>query len=158
MYAQHDIGSRNCICEYCGALHWNDEQLNHKSKVTLQFGICCLQGQVKLPPLLRVPAILHDLLCSNNPLSKAFLKDIRQYNAALAFTSVAVKVDGAITNSSGPYCFYIFSQLHHQMGSLLPKEEGKLSYAQLYIHDPAEVLSMNNCCNPNLNHKIMSQL
>ncbi len=88
--------------------------------------------------------------CGNNPLSKAFLQDIRQYNAALAFTSVAVKVDEAITNSSGPYCFCVSGKLHHQMGSLLHKEEGKLSYAQLYIHDPAEALSMHNRCNPNL--------
>ncbi len=44
------------------------------------------------------------------------------------------------------------------MGSLLPKEEGKLSYAQLYIHDPAEALSMRNHHNPNLNPEIISQL
>ncbi len=44
------------------------------------------------------------------------------------------------------------------MGSLLPKEEGKLSYAQLYIHDPAEALSMRNRRNPNLNPEIISQL
>ncbi len=44
------------------------------------------------------------------------------------------------------------------MGSLLPQEEGKLSYAQLYIHDPAEALSMHNRRNPNLNPEIMSHL
>ncbi len=120
--------------------------------------MCCLQGQVKLPHLLPAPAILQNLLCGNNPLSKAFLQDIRQYNAALAFTSLAVKVDEAITSSSGPYCFCVSGELHHQMGSLLPQEEGKLSYAQLYIHDPAEALSMRNRRNPNLNPEIMSHL
>ncbi len=114
--------------------------------------------QIKLPPLLPAPAILQNLLCGNNPLSKAFLQDIRQYNAALAFTSLAVKVDEAITNSSGPYCFRVSGKLHHRMGSLLPQKEGKLSYAQLYIHDPAEALSMRNHRNPNLNPEIMSQL
>ncbi len=146
------------MCECCGALHWHDEQIKNKSKSTPHFGMCCLQGQVKLPPLLPAPAILQNLLCGNNPLSKAFLQDIRQYNAALAFTSLAVKVDEAITNSSGPYCFHVSGKLHHWMGFLLPEEEGKLSYAQLYIHDPAEALSMHNRRNPNLNPEIMSQL
>ncbi len=145
------------MCECCGALHWHDERIKNKSKSTPHFGMFCLQGQVKLPPL-PAPAILQNLLCGNNPLSKAFLQDIRQYNAALAFTSLAVKVDEAITNSSGPYCFRVSGELHHRMGSLLPQEEGKLSYAQLYIHDPAEALSMRNHRNPNLNSEIMSQL
>ncbi len=158
VHSQHNIGSRKYVCEHCKALHWHEERLKNKSKSTPHFGMCCLQGQVKLPPLLPAPAILQNLLCGNNPLSKAFLQDIRQYNAALAFTSLAVKVDEAITNSSGPYCFRVSGELHHWMGSLLPQEEGKLSYAQLYIHDPAEALSMRNRCNPNLNPEIMSQL
>ncbi|PBK59092.1 hypothetical protein ARMSODRAFT_852052, partial [Armillaria solidipes] len=122
------------------------------------FGMCCLQGQIKLPYLRPAPAILQNLLCGDNPMSKSFLKDIRQYNAALAFTSLAVKVDEAITNSSGPYCFHVSGELHHWMGSLLANEGEDLSYAQLYIHDPAEALSMRNCCNPNLKSDIMSQL
>ncbi|SJL15974.1 uncharacterized protein ARMOST_19487 [Armillaria ostoyae] len=158
VYSQDNIGSRKWICECCGALHWHDEQIKNKSKATPHFGMCCLQGQVKLPPLLPAPAILQNLLCGDNPLSKAFLQDIRQYNAALAFTSIAVKVDEAITNSSGPYCFRVSGKLHHQMGSLLAEEGEDLSYAQLYIHDPAEALSMHNRCNPNLNPEIMSQL
>ncbi len=158
VYSQDNIGSRKWMCECCGALHWHDEQIKNKSKSTPHFGMCCLQGQVKLPPLLPAPAILQNLLCGNNPLSKAFLQDIRQYNAALAFTSLAVKVDEAITNSSGPYCFRVSGELHHRMGSLLPEEGGKLSYAQLYIHDPVEALHMRNRRNPNLNPEIMSQL
>ncbi|KAK0441484.1 uncharacterized protein EV420DRAFT_1623013 [Desarmillaria tabescens] len=120
--------------------------------------MCCLQGQIKLPHLRPAPPILQNLLCGNNPLSKTFLKDIRQYNAALAFTSVAVKVDQAITNSSGPYCFHVSGELHHRMGSLLAKEGEEMSYAQLYIHDPVEALSMHNRRNPNLKPEIMSQL
>ena len=120
--------------------------------------MCCLQGQIKLPQLHPAPAILQDLFCGNNPMSKAFLRDIRQYNAALAFTSLAVKVDETITNSSGPYCFCVSGELHHWMGSLLAKEGENLSYAQLYIHDPAEALSMHNRRNPNLKSEIMSQL
>ncbi|KAK0431829.1 hypothetical protein EV421DRAFT_1672840, partial [Armillaria borealis] len=116
---------------------------------------CCLQGQIKLPHLCPAPTILQNLLCGDNPMSKAFLKDIRQYNAALAFTSLAVKVDEAITNSSGSYCFRVSGELHHQMGSLLANEGENLSYAQLYIHDPEEALSMRNRRNPNLKSEIM---
>ncbi|KAK0430107.1 hypothetical protein EV421DRAFT_1722011, partial [Armillaria borealis] len=51
------------------------------------------------------------------------------YNAALAFTSVAVKVDEAVTNSSGLYSFRVSGELHHWMGSLLPAEGEQMSYA-----------------------------
>ncbi len=91
-------------------------------------------------------------------MSDTFMKNIRQYNAALAFTSVAVKVDEAVTNSSGPYSFHVSSELHHRMGSLLPGENQKMSYAQLYIYDPMEALGMRSCCNPNLKPEIMSAL
>ncbi len=74
------------------------------------------------------------------------------------FTSVAVKVDEAVTNSSGPYSFRISGELHHRMGSLLPGENQKMSYAQLYIHDPMEALEMCNHHNPNLKPEIMSAL
>ncbi len=42
----------------------------------------------------------------------------------------------------------------------IPAASGRreIIYAQLYIHDPAEALSMHNRRNPNLNPEIMSQL
>ncbi len=120
--------------------------------------MCSLQGQVKLPNLHPAPGILRNLLCGISPMSDTFMKNIQQYNAALAFTSVAVKVDEAVTNSSGPYSFRVSGELHHQMGSLLPGENQKMSYAQLYIHDPMEALGMCNCRNPNLKPEIMSAL
>ncbi|KAK0434407.1 uncharacterized protein EV420DRAFT_1244047, partial [Desarmillaria tabescens] len=157
-HSQHSIGKMKWLCEYCGAPHWYNERLKSKSRTRPHFGLCCLQGQVKLPHLLPAPGVLHNLLCGVSLMSNTFLKNIRQYNAALAFTSVAVKVDQAITNSSGPYCFRVSGELHHQMGSLLPREGEDMSYAQLYIHDPMEALGMRNHRNPNLKPEIMSAL
>ncbi|KAK0226672.1 hypothetical protein IW262DRAFT_1457915 [Armillaria fumosa] len=156
--SQHSLGEMKWICTHCKAPHWFDEHIKNSSKTNPRFGMCCLQGQIKLPPLRPAPTILQNLLCGNDPMSKVFLYDIRQYNAALSFTSLAVNIDEAITNSSGPYCFHISGELHHRMGSLLPQEGKQPTYAQLYIHDPAEALSMRNRRNPNLRSGIMSQL
>ncbi len=120
--------------------------------------MCCLQGQIKLPNLRPAPGILRNLLCGISLMSDTFMKNIQQYKAALACTSVAVKVDETVTNSSGPYSFHISGELHHRMGSLLPGENQQMSYAQLYIHDPMEALGMCNHRNPNLKPEIMSAL
>ncbi|PBK74569.1 hypothetical protein ARMSODRAFT_855369, partial [Armillaria solidipes] len=146
------------ICEHCSAPHWYDERLKSKSMTRPHFGMCCLQGQVKLPHLCPAPGILQNLLCGISSMSDTFMKNIRQYNAALAFTSVAVKVDEAVTNSSEPYSFRVSGELHHRMGSLLPAEGEQMSYAQLYIHDLIETLGMCNHRNPNLKPEIMSAL
>ena len=59
-----------------------------------------------------------------------------------AFASLGVKIDNAITNAPGPYCFRISGELHHLSGSLLPEAGENESYAQIYIHDPADQLDM----------------
>jgi hypothetical protein len=85
-----------------------------------KFGSCCLQGQIRLPPFPCAPSALQDLLCGKSPLSKELKTNIRQYNAAFAFTSLGVKVDKEVTWASRPYSFQIQGDLHHLSGSLLP--------------------------------------
>jgi hypothetical protein len=75
-------------------------------------------------------------------MSNDFKKDIQQYNAAFAFTSLGVNIDRSVTHGSGPYCFKISGELHHMTGSLLPPEGVTPSYAQIYIHDPQEQLAL----------------
>ncbi len=157
-HSQQSIGKMEWICEHCGAPHWYNKHLKSKSRTRPRFGMCYLQEQVKLPNLHPTPGILQNLLCGISPTSDTFMKNIRQYNAALAFTSVAVKVDEAVTNSSGPYSFCISGELHHWMGPLLPGENQKMSYAQLYIHDLMEALRIHSRRNPNLKPEIMSAL
>ena len=98
------------------------------------------------------------MLCGISPHSESFKKNIRQYNAAFAFASLGVKVDLAVTNAPGPYCFCINGELHHLSGSLLPENGECEAYAQIYIHDPAMQLDMRRRLNENLNPIIMTEL
>jgi len=156
---QHYLGPMNVICSHCRALHFDSEKLSTSTQNVPKFGGCCIQGQVKLPEWEQPPLILKQLLCGVHPLSDTFRKNIRQYNAAFAFTSLGVKVDNSVTRSSGPYSFRIHGGLCHQMGSLLPENiVDEPSFAQLYVHDPAIQLGIRARRNPNLHPMIMSEL
>jgi len=109
--------------------------------------MCCHSGKISLPPLQPVPIELHNLLTSQDPLSKKFRQHIHQYNNALAFTSVGKELDNAINNGGGPYCFRLHGEVIHQAGSLLPREDLTPAFAQLYIYDPDTAL----------NHRMQSQ-
>ncbi|KAJ7588758.1 hypothetical protein C8J56DRAFT_1049677 [Mycena floridula] len=106
--------------------------------------MCCLQGQVKLDAFSEPPSVLHHLFSGSHQHSKVFKQHIHSFNSALAMTSVGVQVDHAVTNASGPYCFRIHGELSHQIAPLMPREGSTASYAQLYIHDPAEANRIRN--------------
>ncbi|PCH38554.1 hypothetical protein WOLCODRAFT_65178, partial [Wolfiporia cocos MD-104 SS10] len=145
-------------CPHCHALHWKGERLKSSTNTSHKFGVCCLQGQVDLPPIQLPPAALRWLFMGVDPRSRSLWDKIRQYNNAFAFMSVAVNVDNAILNGSGPYSFKIHGALYHKMGSLLPPEGLQPSYAQLYIHDPQAALDTRNMRNHNLDPGIMGEL
>jgi hypothetical protein len=50
---------------------------------------CYKQGEIVLPPVRESPNLLRRLLTRDHPNSDSFIKHIRQYNSALAFTSIA---------------------------------------------------------------------
>ncbi|KIM72490.1 hypothetical protein PILCRDRAFT_16071 [Piloderma croceum F 1598] len=134
------------------------ERLTNSSNRNPKFGICCLQGQIQLPPLSEPPNLLHKLLTSSAPHAQKFREGIRQYNSAFAFTSVAVNMDRTILNGQGTYSFRIHGSLHHKMGTLHPHNPQWPSYAQLYIYDEHAALATHNSRNSNLNHVIMGEL
>ncbi|CAG8781343.1 15780_t:CDS:2, partial [Cetraspora pellucida] len=68
--------------------------------------------------------------------SKEFHSNIRQYNAAHAFTLLGVTIDKSVLSGRAPYCFRIHDKLHHLSGFLLSNSALHADYAQLYIHDP----------------------
>ena len=114
--------------------------------------MCCYQGKITLPPLQPAPEELRALLTSRDPDGSSFRRLIRNYNNALAMTSVGRKLDNSINSGPGrgPYTFKIHGQLSHRAGSLLPPEpqgEGEdlrappPIYAQLYIYDQEEALN-----------------
>ena len=155
---RHYLGPMNVECNHCHALHFDSEKLSISTRANKKFGSCCLQGQIQLPAFRQPPRTLREMLCGISPLSESFKKNIRQYNAAFAFASLGVKVDHAVTNAPGPYCFRINGELHHLSGSLLPENGENESYAQIYIHDPAVQLGMRQRLNQNLDPIIMTSL
>ena len=131
----NDLGVMDIHCPHCDALHWRDE-CTSKSRIDhLEFGMCCAHGKIKLPTLRIPPQPLYNLFTSNSLPAKEFRTNIVQYNAAMAFTSLGVKVDQSIVGR-GPSVFRIHGELRHLSGSLLPEESEPPSYSQLYVYDP----------------------
>ncbi|CAG8593178.1 641_t:CDS:2, partial [Cetraspora pellucida] len=148
---RHDLGHIDSVCIYCGALHWLDERLSASSVTNPKFGKCCKQGKVILPTLRDPPPLLQQLFKGQDQQSKEFHSNIRQYNAAHAFTLLDVTINKSVLNGRAPYCFRIHGELHHLSGYLLPNSALHADYAQLYIHDPdfAHQIRMgrnNNLC------------
>ncbi|KAF9009738.1 hypothetical protein BDZ89DRAFT_964743, partial [Hymenopellis radicata] len=128
---------KDTACPHCQAWHFPKERLAASSKTNPRFGMCCLQGQVQLPKIKDAPIGLLNLLGGASPLSTQFMNGIRQYNAALAFTSCGAKIDRSVLDGRGAYAFRLAGgELYHSMGSLLP-DQTTPTYAQLYIYDPA---------------------
>src|SRR6266404_409231 len=132
----HDLGEMIVICSHCHALHWMAESLSRSTNNRIKFGMCCLEGKISLEPLHPAPPELLDFLTHQDPVGNAFHRLIRNYNSALAMTSVGRDVNHSINqDGGGPYTFVLQGQLSHLAGSLLPAEGVAPRYAQLYIHD-----------------------
>ena len=117
---RHSLGPMDVECPHCHALHFNCEKLSRSTVAHVKFGMCCLQGQIQLPPISESPPVLHNLLTSSTPHDRKFRDGICQYNSAFAFTSVAVDVDQSVLNGRGPYSFRMHGEMYHKMGALVP--------------------------------------
>ncbi|KAI0769480.1 hypothetical protein BC629DRAFT_1642421, partial [Irpex lacteus] len=156
--ARHDLNRMDVPCPSCQALHWLDERLASSSAASPKFGFCCYQGRVHLPPLEPPPYSLQRLYDARTPQAKEFRQNIRQYNAALAFTSLGAKIDDSVLHGSGPYVFRIHGELCHLAGSLLAPPEHQPQYSQLYIHDPQYALQCRMQRNDGLRRDTMDLL
>jgi hypothetical protein len=58
-----------------------------------------------------------------------------------AFTSRGANIDKSINQEDGPYIFRINGQIHHRIGSLLPKPNDIPRFAELYIFDTENEIS-----------------
>jgi hypothetical protein len=74
------MGTMDVECIHCHALFWQEEH---------NIISCCKKGEIVLPPVREPPDLLRRLLTRDYPISDSFFKNIRQYNSALAFTSIA---------------------------------------------------------------------
>ena len=78
----HSLGAMDVECQHYHALHFDGEKLSDSTRNNKKFGLCCLQGQIKLPLLPDPPRTLHNLLYGQSPLSSKFHDNIQSYNAA----------------------------------------------------------------------------
>ena len=119
-------------------MHFMIEKLTRSAQRSPKFGVCCLQGQIQLPPLSPLLDGLQKLYDGSDVNSCHFLENIRRYNTAFAFTLMGVKVNERVTGTFRVYAFKIHGALSHQMGGLLPLNDEQHAFAQLYILDPLE--------------------
>ncbi|KAK9705328.1 hypothetical protein RND81_07G048700 [Saponaria officinalis] len=134
--AYFDIGEAKLKCKYCGAMMWGKERTQtDQDSNKLEFSLCCMHGDVKLPPLKQPPESLTLLLSNSDTKSRHFLDNIRAYNMMFSFTSMGGKIDSSINQGRGPYTFRLHGQNYHRIGSLLPQEGSSSKFAQLYIYD-----------------------
>ena len=94
-------------CIRCGALHWLDERVQKSGSTNTHplFSMCCGDGSVQLPALLPPPDPLQQLFSASTPESRELHENIRQYNAALSFTSLGAQVDNSVNEAEvDPRC------------------------------------------------------
>lgn len=125
------VGSMTKICQYCSAKLYKNERK----------GLCCKDGKVILPQANPLPPFLDSLYRTNLD----FVRDIRKYNQAFAFTSLGAKVDESLANAtSGVYTFRINGMLSHRIGGLLPDENNLPKFAQIYFTGDQEQPALRN--------------
>lgn len=79
---------------------------------------------------------------------KRFIKHIRQYNCLFAFTSMGANIDRSMNDGRGPRVFKISGQIHHRIGSLLPRDGDPPKFIQLYIYNTSnEVMNRLHALN-----------
>ncbi|ORE00884.1 hypothetical protein BCV72DRAFT_180820, partial [Rhizopus microsporus var. microsporus] len=163
-----DLGRMDKECSHCHALHWIDERQEASSMRNPSWESCCKQGSAQLQLLPDPPEYLKDLLERTDTQGRHFKDNLRQYNAAFAFTSLGcdiVSPEDRVSNNSnnnnnrgGLNAFQIHGALCHRQGLLTPVEGSEPSYAQLYIFDPSSAAERRQARNNNLDPEIVREL
>ncbi|CEI99890.1 hypothetical protein RMCBS344292_13966 [Rhizopus microsporus] len=144
-------------CSHCHALHWIDERQEISSMRNPTWESRCKQESVQMQLLPDPPEYLKSLLASTDAQGRHFKDNLRQYNAAFAFTSLecdVVSAEERNANSNnrrgGLNAFQIHGALCHRQGPLLSVEGNASLYAQLYIYDPSYAAQRRSERNENL--------
>lgn len=129
--AKFNVGELSFVCSHCSAKLFSGERK----------GLCCKDGKVVLPQPNPLPEALKTLYCTN----LEFVKNIRKYNQAFAFTSLGVKVDERLASATnGVYTFRINGMLSHRIGGLLPVGDNLPKFAQIYFTGDQEQPALRN--------------
>ena len=103
------------------------------------------------------PEPLYRLLTSSEPETVQFRKNICQYNAAFAFTSLGVEMDDRLIGH-GYRPFQIHGEIYHQIGTLEPAPGDRPVYAQHYLYDGDDATKHQFARNPDLDRSILATL
>ena len=142
-YGRHVLGAMDRACSFCGALHFLEERLTSSSAASPRFGTCCYGGKVALPLLQPPPEPLHTLYTGNTADAKHFRSHARAYNSAFQLASTGATFERATGATNMRMC----GRVYHRIGALRPADGQPLQFAQLYIHDTAEVrCTARYCC------------
>lgn len=141
----HSCGPLNVICEFCHSRNFIGERPSDGL-----FTSCCRKGKVMLPKEydingneLNYPPFLEDFLTNPaNPLHVRFRDQIRQINNAMSFASLGAKI--VDVQGRGPYVFKVHGQTYHKTSHLEPTSRDTRKYAQLYVIDSTQALSIRH--------------
>ncbi|CAG8673172.1 11509_t:CDS:2 [Dentiscutata erythropus] len=81
-------------------------------------------------------APMKELFTRRDNVGSEFCKNIHAYNNIFAFTSIGTKLDDELANDKEEiYIFRIHRGIYHSIGSLIPNNNEKPKFMQLYIYD-----------------------
>lgn len=136
------------FCIHCQALLFHGE--------TSQ--LCCRNGNTKLD-LIPSPIEFQELYSMNNEEGKHFRQFIRAYNHVFSFTSMGVNIDRSLTTgTSGIYTFCVHGSIYHSIGSLLPNENCRSRYMQMWIVDTDHDINNRLQENPELRRELLIKI
>ncbi|XP_062014501.1 uncharacterized protein LOC133731040 [Rosa rugosa] len=111
-------------CPYCHA-----RLFHHETK-----DMCCLNGKTVIPPIQSPPEMV-ELFSAETPQGAHFRQNIRAYNHVFSFTSMGVHIDQSLATGGSTFTFRAQGSIYHKIGSLLPDEDNRPRFLQLYIYD-----------------------
>ena len=94
-----------------------------------------MEGKIELFLLSVLPDELIQPHIGGDQRSIHFLKNIRTFNSMFCFASMVEKIDRGVNNGTAPPIFKLGGQNYHSIGSLLPPDSLRPTFAQLYIYD-----------------------
>lgn len=149
----------NVHCEFCLALHWLQERVSTSSVQNPRFENCCKQGAIVLEAPQNIPDFISNLFHADDPLSRHFRENIRQYNSALTFTSLKCTPDLRLP-ARDIQNFQIHGELYHMQRHINAElhDNDSPHYAQLYLYDPKFATEQRISRNPQLYPDLLRQL
>ena len=96
--------------------------------------ICCYNGKIANEHVNHpiVHPMLNELYIGTTPKSREFLKSIRKYNQAFAFTSMQSIFKSNQVEGRGIYTICVNGELCHHIGNLQPNLDQGARFAQIY--------------------------